>query len=326
MHIHSNATTNKKQRERLIGSAREGSRKPCRALAEEMAVSPATVHCWQHRTSPEDRSCRPLEVQYAFDADEQSLILSLREKGLPLDDLADAVQQVLPEATRSSVYRLLRRNGKSRLPRREQQETGQTDGCGQFKDYGPGFVHVDCFYLPKLEGQKRYCFVAIDRATRLCFLAVYENKDKKAATGFLKKCLAFFPFRIQKVLTDNGREFTLKAFKNRWGSRTKKEHDFDLLCQQEGIEHRTTKPYTPKTNGLVERMNGLTKEATTKAHRYQTPQQMWDDLHGWFVRYNFCRKHRRIGNKTPYEAALAWYEKDPILFIREPTALLAYRS
>lgn len=98
------------------------------------------------------------------------------------------------------------------------------------------------------------------------------------------------------------------------------------------IEHWTTKPYTTHTNGLVEWMNGLTKETTMKettmkAHRYQSVQQMKDDLHGWFVRYNFCRKHRRIGGRTPpYEAALCWYEKDPSLFTREPNALLAYRS
>jgi hypothetical protein len=53
---------------------------------------------------------------------------------------------------------------------------------------------------------------------------------------------------------------------------------------------------------------------------------MTADLQGWFVRYNFCRKNRRIGKKTPYEAALFWYEKDPTLFIREPTALLVYRN
>ena len=82
----------------------------------------------------------------------------------------------------------------------------------------------------------------------------------------------------------------------------------------------------PKTNGLVERMNGLIKEATTKARRYQTAQEMKKDLHGWFVCYNFCRKHRRIGGKTPYEAALTWYEKDPTLFIKELAVLLVYRS
>jgi len=77
---------------------------------------------------------------------------------------------------------------------------------------------------------------------------------------------------------------------------------------------------------MVERMNGLTKEATTKAHRYETPDQVIADLAGWFVRYNFCRKHRRNGNKTPYQAALDWYQKDPTLFLREPTTLLSYRN
>lgn len=323
MHLHSNATTNKKQRERLIASTQNANSKTYRALAQELLVSLATVHRWKHRTSPDDKSCRPRQVQSAFDQEEQALILSLRKEGLPLDDLTQAVQQVRPAATRSSIYRVLRRSGRSRLPKIEPQDTGQ---CGQFKEYGPGFVHIDCFYLPQLEGAKRYCFVAIDRATRLCLLTVYENKDKKTATNFLKKCLAFFPFRLQKVLTDTGREFTLQTFKNRWGSTTKAVHEFDVLCQQQGIEHRTTKPYTPKTNGMVERMNGLTKEATTKRHRYETAQQMRDDLHGWFVRYNFCRPHRRNGNRTPYEAALAWHKKDPTLFIKEPTGLLVYRS
>ena len=321
MHVHSNATTNKKQRERLSRST-----KTCRALAEEMAISLGTVHRWKQRDSPQDKSCRPNKIEYAFDPSEQAMILSLRQKGLPLDDLVDLVQQPLPEARRSSIYRLLKRNGVSRLPKKKEQETGQDDKHGQFKDYGPGFVHVDCFYLPKLEGKKRYCFVAIDRATRLSFLWVYEHKDKKAATDFLKQCLSFFPFQVSKVLTDNGREFTLKGFKNRWGTTVKTVHDFEQLCQEQAIEHRTTLPYTPKTNGMVERMNGLTKENTTKRNRYVTVQAMREDLHGWFVRYNFCRKNRRIGGKTPYEAVFAWYKKDPSLFLKEPAALLAYRS
>lgn len=321
MHVHSNATTNKKQRERLIGS-----KKTCRTLAQEMAISLSTVHRWKHRDCPQDKSCRPTKIEYAFDLSEQTLILSLRQKGLPLDDLVDLVQQPLPEASRSSIYRLLKRNGVSRLPKQEEQETGQDDKHGQFKDYGPGFVHMDCFYLPKLEGKKRYCFVAIDRATRLAFLAVYEHKDKKAATDFLRQCLSFFPFSISKVLTDNGREFTLRGFKNRWGTKVKDDHAFEQVCREQEIGHRTTLPYTPKTNGMVERMNGLTKENTTKRNRYETVEQMLADMHGWFVRYNFCRKNRRIGGKTPYEAALFWYKKDPSLFLKEPTALLVYRS
>lgn len=54
------------------------------------------------------------------------MILSLCQKGLPLDDLVDLVQQPLFEASCSSVYCLLRRNGVSYLPKKEEQETGQT--------------------------------------------------------------------------------------------------------------------------------------------------------------------------------------------------------
>jgi len=37
-----------------------------------------------------------------------------------------------------------------------------------FKDYAPGFVHVDIKYLPQMQDEtaRRYRFVAIDRATR----------------------------------------------------------------------------------------------------------------------------------------------------------------
>lgn len=326
MHYHCNATTNQKQRTRI-----RMSQKTCRTLAQEMAVSVGTVHRWKQRDCPEDRSCARKTVGYAFDENESALILSLRQKGLALDDLTDAVQVVLTEARRATIHRLLARHGVSRLPQKGQQESGQGQGPendkhGQFKDYPPGFLHIDCFYLPKLGGVKRYCFVAIDRATRLVYLAVYERKDKEAATDFLKRCLAFFPFTVSKILTDNGREFTLHGFKNRYGSKVETVHPFDAVCEALGIEHRLTQPYTPKTNGMVERMNGLTKEATTKVHRYETAEQMREDLRGWFVRYNFCRRHRRIGNKTPYEACLAWFAKQPELFLKEPTALLAFRS
>ena len=157
-------------------------------------------------------------------------------------------------------------------------------------------------------------------------LHVYEHKDKEAATDFLEKCRAFFPFTITTILTDNGREFTLAGFKNRYGSKVTTVHPFEQLCRDQQIEHRRTKPYTPQTNGLAERMNGLTKETTTKKHTYATPQAMIQDLWDWCVRYNFCRKHRRIGKKTPYEAVCEWHNKRPELFHKEPSHLLAYRS
>jgi transposase InsO family protein len=44
------------------------------------------------------------------------------------------------------------------------------------------------------------------------------------------------------VLTDRGSCFTADGF----------EH----ACERHGVVHRKTRPYTPKTNGMVERFNG----------------------------------------------------------------------
>ena len=294
-----------------------------RTLAHNLSVSLATVHKWTHREDSSDRSCRPQKIHYALQEEEESLLLWLRQTAqLSLDALFDLMAPLMPHLRRSSLHRLLQRKGCSRRPKKEQQSTGHV---GTFKEYAPGFLHIDCFYLPKLDGQKFYCYVAIDRATRLLYLAVYPNRNSDAATHFLRRCLEFFPFQIEKILTDNGREFTLNTFRNRYGV-AKKLSPFTQICQNKAIEHRQIKPYTPKTNGMVERANGLIKDGTTKCHRYENLQEMEDDLHCWFVFYNFRRIHRQIGRITPYQAVCNWHQKQPELFHKEPTELLAYRS
>lgn len=319
MQLHSNAATCPKQRLFI-----QHSPQPYRVLAEQFRVALGTIHHWKHQAHPHDRSCRPHTIHYALPDQEAQMVLWMRRTGqLALDDLLEAAQAVLPQVRRSSLHRLLVRHDCNRLPRQQPQDSGQP---GTFKAYGPGYLHLDCFYLPQLQGHKHYCFVAIDRATRLVYLGVYQNKNKEAATDFLAHCLEFYPFKIEKILTDNGREFTLATFKNRWGTKTKQAHPFSLLCQAHQIEHRQTKPYTPKTNGLVERTNGLIKAGTTKRHRYQNAPQMRADLQAWFVQYNFYRPHRRIGRITPYAAVCDWYVKQPAIFIKEPAHLLSYRS
>ena len=64
--------------------------------------------------------------------------------------------------------------------------------------------------------------------------------------------MAAFPYRLHTVLTDNGMAFA-DLPKNR-GRYPEIEaifggHIFDRVCDQNGIEHRLTKPYHPRTNG-----------------------------------------------------------------------------
>ena len=80
----------------------------------------------------------------------------------------------------------------------------------RFKAYEPGFVHIDVKYLPKMqdEASRKYLFVAIDRATRWVYLEIRKDKSAKSAQAFLKTLLKKAPFKIRKILTDNGKEFT----------------------------------------------------------------------------------------------------------------------
>jgi len=315
MQIHSNATTNVQQRLFI-----QNSSESCRSLATQFMVSPATICRWKRREDQQDHSCRPSLIHYAFSLAEERFILFLRRKGLSLDDLADAVARVLPDATRASIHRLLTRKGVSRLPKYSRQDR---EPSGKFKDYLPGYLHIDCFYLPRVEGRKRYCFVAVDRATRLVYLHVYEHVDAASAVNFLGRCLSFYPFLIKKILTDNGAEFSLGSFR-RWGRPAKRIHLFDQICAACGIEHRLTRPYTPKTNGLAERTNGLIQEGTYKKHPYSSQPEMEAGLHSWMLIYNLVRPNRRIGRKTPYQAVCDWYGKHPELFIKEPAHLRTF--
>ena len=95
-------------------------------------------------------------------------------------------------------------------------------------------------------------FVAIDRATRWVFVQVKANKSAASARSFLKALHGACPIRIAKLLTDNGKKFKDRLFASRERAPSG-DHEFDRLCQELGIEHRLTRPRTPKTNGMVRR-------------------------------------------------------------------------
>jgi hypothetical protein len=66
------------------------------------------------------------------------------------------------------------------------QEENSKKQVKSFKDYEPGFVHIDVKYLPKMpdEDKHKYLFVAIDRATRWVYLEVRATKSDYNASSF----------------------------------------------------------------------------------------------------------------------------------------------
>ena len=143
--------------------------------------------------------------------EQEAIVICLRETLLlPLDDLLAVIRQFIhPDLSRSALDRLLRRYGVSNLKAliaAKEGETSQPKTKKGFKDYEPGFIHIDVKYLPRMpdETQGRYLFVAIDRATRWVYLEIHPTKEAKVAAAFLDRLVEQAPFKITKVLTDNG--------------------------------------------------------------------------------------------------------------------------
>jgi transposase-like protein len=283
-------------------------------LALKYRIHPNTVFKWSLRDFVEDESSHPRTIHYALSEIEKEIIKTVRKSTWwSAEQIVESLEAQIERINKSNVWRCLKESDLNKRPE-EQKKRSKL-----FKEYQPGFLHVDVCYLPKINGIKWYLFVAIDRATRLIYFEMYENKTAINAVNFLKNCQGFYGFNIEKVLTDNGFEFTNKYCA---GVKDTTVHKFDELCEKLEIEHRLIKPYTPKTNGMVERVNRTIKENTIQVTKYNSIEEMKEDLLKFMKHYNLVRRHtslkKEIKVKTPMEAYRFWYDKEPSLFHKTP--------
>jgi transposase InsO family protein len=309
---HTNAMTNIRLRIEI-----NKSNLSYRVLSSKYGVSKNTICKWKNRVEFKDKSSRPKAITYGLSAIEQLIIVELRTiTWWSLDEIAEVVHPENPGKIRSSIYRTFVRKGINTLPEKEKEK------AKKFKEYQPGFLHIDITYLPKINGVKYSLFVAIDRATRSLYYNIYDAKTSANAEKFMLECLAFFTHEITHVLTDNGLEFTNHLIKNKKGEYCKKPSKLDVICKHNNIDHRCTKPFTPKTNGMVEKANDIIKRGTIKRTHYDSVEQMSDDLTKFLIHYNLYRRHgslrRELKVKTPFNAVEKWYELDPKIFKENP--------
>ena len=317
--IHCNARTTPKIREEIQSAP---STVTNAALAQKYAVTKHTISKWRYRDSVEDGSHCPHHLNTTLSDAQEAIVVSIREMLLlPLDDLLVVAREFLhPDLSRSALDRCLRRHGVSNLKAmmREQDETvGQKRPVKTFKDYVPGFVHIDVKYLPQMQDQRSrsYLFVAIDRATRWVYLEIRRDKTAKSAKAFLNKVVKAAPFKINKILTDNGKEFT-----DRFCTAGEREptgnHLFDQACQSHAIEHRLTKPKHPQTNGMVERFNGRIADIL-KTTRFDSSVDLKQTLENYLGVYNHHIPQKALGHITPIQALKQWQKDQPDLFVKK---------
>lgn len=309
---HSNAKTNLNIRCQLQNNPGTNSE-----FASRFNISQQTVSKWRNRDFAQDASCRPFNIQYALTDFEKALIKSLRVSSWgSIDETWETLLEVNPKISRSSVYRYFVKENINQIPQEKKEK------AKKFKEYEPGFIHIDVTYLPKFNGQSYYLFVAIDRCTRAMIYWVYENKTARSTQDFMDRCLTFFPFGITHILTDNGLEFTNRSLRSKTGNPCEKFSKMDVKCNENNIQHRLTAPSTPKTNGMVERVNGTIKTNTILKNKYQSHIEMKKDLWKFLSFYNLFRRHgslrKELNVKTPFQAIEKWYQLKPEIFKNTP--------
>lgn len=287
-----------------------------RKLAERYNLHRATIRKWKNRDTVEDYSHRPHNLHATLTELEETIVVELRTTLLlPLDDLLVIIHEFInPNMSRSALDRCLRRHGISNLKKLMPVEDGEAKPKKRFKDYVPGFIHVDVKYLPKMpdEPNRKYLFVAIDRASRWVFMEIRATKSAESAQSFLRNLIKKVPFTISKILTDNGKEFTDRFCATGQREPTGK-HLFDKRCTKYHINHRLTKARTPQTNGMVERFNGRISEVV-KQTRFDSGKQLKEILIQYCRLYNHNIPQKNLGHITPIASLKNWEKSTPDIF------------
>lgn len=302
--LHGRATTTIAIRK----SIRE-SKESIQKLAKKYNINHNTVSKWKKREDVLDQKPGPKPKSTVLTTEEEAIIVSFRKHTqLGLDDCLYSLLETIPNLTRSSLHRCFQRHGISKLPHLEKPKKK----TNQFKKYEPGYVHIDISQVYTEEG-KLYLFVGIDRTTKYCYAKLYKDQTSKTSTKFLEELIEKMPYKMDKILTDNGKQFVYKSStytKINNNNNNNNLSSFTKMCNKNKIEHRQTLAYHPWTNGQVERINRTIKEATVKKYYYYNHEKLQNHLNIFLNTYNYAKPLKTLKGLTPYEKVLLYLKTD----------------
>lgn len=278
------------------------------AVSAAVGVSPKTVHKWVTRFRVEgsvglcDRSSRPHRLRKPTPEPVIAQIEVLRRRRFTGKQIAQETG-----VSSATVSRVLLRLGLSRM-----RDLEPAQPIRRYERQNPGeLIHLDIKKLGRFErvghritGDRtrqsnrratklggtgwEYVHVCIDDASRIAFSQIKPNEKAHSAVDFLKAAVAYYAglgIKVERVMTDNGSCYKAFAFRD--------------ACEELGLRHIRTKPYTPKTNGKAERFIQTALREWAYAKAYQTSNLRAAELPIWLHRYNWHRPHGSLNAMTP---------------------------
>lgn len=143
-------------------------------------------------------------------------------------------------------------------------------------------------------GRRFYQWTAIDECTRYRFVYAFEEHTPENTVKFLKMLLKEFPFRIQKIQTDNGTEFTYKYISDNEIS------PLDKMLQVLKIPHILIPPRTPWHNGKVERSHRNDQRYFYNWETFKTLDELNEKLKK-HLEWSNNKIMRTLGMKSPVQ-------------------------
>jgi len=300
MNVHKNARLTPRGRAEMVRRVVDQAHTP-KAVATAFGVCERTVRKWVRRFRAEgldglqDRRSRPQRLRKPTPEATVERIEALRRRRWTGAQIATETG-VSP----ATVSRVLRRLGLNRLKALEPAEPVR-----RYQRDRPGeLIHIDIKKLGRIlatghrvTGDRRdtirgagweFVHVCIDDASRLAYVEVMPDETKHSAVAFLHAAIAWFAelgVRIQRVMTDNGSCY--------------RSHRFREACNELGLKHIRTRPYTPKTNGKAERFIQTAMREWAYAQVYGHSDQRTGELPRWLHRYNWHRPHGSLNAKPP---------------------------
>lgn len=300
MQLHGNARLTPYARYELVRRVLEQA-EPAKDAAAAFGVSVRTAYKWVRRYREEglqgleDRSSRASRCPHRTPERLVRQILRLRRHRLTAWEISQRLK-----VPRSTVSYWLYRHGLGRLQNLEPKPP-----VIRYERARPGaLLHLDTKKLARIvrpghrihaDRSRRtygagweYAHVAVDDHSRVAYAQVLPTEDQHTCTEFLKRAVEFFANHgvpIRRVMTDNGGGYVSKKF--------------NRCCQQGGIRHIYTRPYTPKTNGKAERFIRTLKERWAYGCTYRNSAARTNALEPWLNNYNHHRPHAGIGRRPP---------------------------
>ena len=154
-------------------------------------------------------------------------------------------------------------------------------------------IHSDVCGPFQVQGRERsnYYVTFIDDKSR--FIAIYPIAKKNDVLAKFKEFAAsleteFGRKTIRQLVSDNGGEYTGKAFRD--------------YCKSQGIKQLTTVPHTPEQNCIAEKANRTIVEgARAMMKESSTPGSLWPEAVVYAAYIRNRSPSRVLNDRSPYE-------------------------